>query len=179
MKRVLPLLGLLLVSVAAWATTRTLTDEITSSDGGPVAFPGGIDLEEDSAIAVSHLSYFSSGATYVAVPGLTTNLDSVTDVTPDLRYVVQGNYVHVWGRVGLNPTAGTTLTTFTLTTPIVRSANFSGTSGATGTAGIPTTVKNGVCSATNGAKTVSCTYESVSTSEDLVNVVFTYALTGN
>ncbi len=183
MRHLRPLIGafvLVLLAGVASATTRTKTDELTSRDGGPVAFPGGIDLTTySSSEPISPLAFYTS-AYYVGFMTAGANVDGPPVKKVTLKYERAGNYVHVWGQVSIDPVAGAaTATTFTLTTPVVRSANFSGTLGATGTAGLPAAATNGVCSATNGAKTVSCTYGSGGTSAELVNVNFTYTISGN
>lgn len=150
--------------------SRFKTDQIVAEDGGAVAFPSGITVPTSNGELVS--------STYSATVAGTTNVDSVT--TPaTLNYTRFGNYLHVWGQVSINPTAGTTLTTFTLSTPVLRSSNFSGTSGAVGAVGLPTTATSGVCNATNSAKTISCTYTSGGTSAESVNVDAWYTTTGN
>lgn len=173
-----PLFGaLLLISLAGvgLGTTRTRTDEITSSDDGRVSFPGGIIVPTAPSAPVSNATFYSS-ATYSATVTAGTNVDSATTPATGLHYDRAGNSVHVWGRVGLNPTSGSaTLTTFTLSLP-VPPLPFSSSAKATGTAGLPTTIANGVCKATAGGQTVSCTYGAVSTTSDLVNVNFTYSV---
>ncbi len=170
MKRFL-VLSLLFLSGIASATSRTKTDEVTATDGGAVTFPAGF------YVPTSNGEFLSS--TYSATLTADTNVAAV--VTPvTLKYSRIGTYLHVFGQVSIDPTSGSsTLTTFTLSTPIVRGSNFSGTLGAAGSAGLPATVTNGVCSATNSAKTVSCTYGAGGTPVELVNVDFWYNTTGD
>lgn len=166
---------LFLAAGVGLGTTRTRTDEVTSSDGGPVAFPGGITAPTAAQESVSSTSTgFQTSGTYSAKITGVTNLDGVT--TPaTLRYERFGKYVHVWGRVGLNPVAGSaTPTTFTILVPIA-GAVFSGTASASGSAGLPTTIANGVCSSVTSTYKVTCTYGAVSTTSDLVNVNFVYS----
>lgn len=160
----------LLLNASLAFGSRFKTDEITASDGGAVAFPAGITVPTSNGELVS--------STYSATLTASTNVAAV--VTPvTLRYTRIGIYVHVFGQVSIDPTSSATLSTFTLTTPIVRSANFSGTSGAAGSAGLPVAVAAGVCSAVNGAKTVGCTYTSGGTAVELVNVDFWYTTSGS
>lgn len=172
MKKFLLLLALFAVTDVALATSRTKTDEITNSDGGPVAFPAGI------TVPTSEVGDIVSSATASLTLAAGANVAAV--VTPvTMKYSKLGTYVHVFGQVSIDPTAGATLSTFTLTLPVTRSANFAGTLGAAGSTGLPASVAAGVCSATNAAKTVSCTYTSGGTAVELVNVDFWYTTTGN
>lgn len=171
MKRLVFAALALLVSGVAFGLTRTKTDEIVASDGGPVAFPAGI------TVPTSNGEFLYS--TYSATVTAGTNVQSATSPAT-LKFHRFGNYLHVFGQVTIDPTSGSaTLTTFTLSIPVTRSSNFSGTSGAAGFAGLPTTVTNGVCSATNAAKTVSCTYGAGGTSAESVNVDFWYTVSGD
>ena len=170
MKRLILLFSLLFLALPATATTRTMTDEVTASDGGPVAFPAGITVPTANGELVS-------SATYSATLTASTNVAAV--VTPvSLKYSRVGYYYHVFGQVSIDPTNATTLSTFTLTLPD-RAANFAGTLGAMGSVGLPLAVAGGVCSAVNAAKTVTCTYTSGGTAVELVNVDFWYTNTGN
>lgn len=170
MLSVLALLTLGDVCIAA--NTRTRTDEITSNSDGPVAFPSGFTAPTsevgDLVTSASYSATLTAGANVAAV---------VTPVT--LKYLRLGIYVYVFGQVSIDPTSSATLSTFVLTTPVVRASNFAGTLGAYGTDGLPATVAAGVCSATNAAKTVSCTYTSGGTAVELVNVGFWYTTSGN
>lgn len=163
-------LSLCLISGLALATSRTKTDEIVARDGGAVTFPSGIYMPtlNGEFIQTTYSATLTAGTNVAAV---------VTPVT--LKYVRMGTYIHVFGQVSIDPTSGTTLTTFTLSTPVVRSSNFSGTSGAAGSVGLPTAVASGICSATNAAKTISCTYTSGGTAVELVNVNFWYTTSGD
>lgn len=155
-------------------TTRLRTDEVTSSDGGPVTFTGGIVAPIVADMPVSTTSTgFQTSATYSAVIDGQTNLDGVT--TPaTLKYERFGKYVHVWGRVQTDPTTGSqTLTTFNINVPFSGAA-FTNTAQAMGTAGLPATIANGVCNAKASTFQVECTYGAVSTTADLVNVNFWY-----
>ncbi len=169
MKRFIVLLALFLSGVA-FGTSRTKTDEITAADGGPVTFPAGFIMPTSNGEFVS--------STYSATLTAGTNVAAV--VTPvTLKYTQMGIYYHIFGQVSIDPTTGSqTLSTFTLSLP-VRGSNFAGTLGAAGSAGLPTTIANGVCSATNVAKTVSCTYGAGGTAVELVNVDFWYTSSGN
>ncbi len=172
MKRFRLLLGALFISTVALGLTRTRTDEITSRDDLAVAFPGGI------VAPISNGNFYTS-LVYPAIVTGVANLDSVTSPA-SLKYDRAGNYVHVWGQVTLNPTSGSqTLTTFRLTLPVPPSVAFVGSSAGFGTAGLPTTIANGTCNAKHGFKHVECTYGAVSTTADLVNVNFTYTISGN
>ena len=108
-------------ATAGYATSRTKTDEVTASDGGPVAFPAGITIPTANGDLVS-------SATYSATLTAGTNVAAV--VTPvTLKYTKEGTYYHVYGQVSIDPTSGTTLSTFTLSLPS-RATNFTGTGGA-------------------------------------------------
>lgn len=160
----------LFVTESLFATSRTRTDEITSSDGGPVAFPAGLVTPTAQAGDVQ-----ASTAALTLVAG--TNVAAV--VTPvTLEFYRLGNSVCAYGQVSIDPTSATTASTFTLSLPITRSANFSGTSGASGNAGILGGAV-GSCLATNSAKTVTCNYISGGTAVELVPVHFCYAVTGH
>lgn len=159
-----------LASSLALAASTTRTDNVTNEDGGPVAFPAGYTLPSgqmgDSFAGTAALT-LTAGTNVAAV---------VTPVT--LKYFKVGANVCAYGQVSIDPTAGATASTFTLTLPVLRTANFSGTGGASGTAGIlGATV--GACLATNAAKTVTCNYVSGGTAVELVPVSFCYAATGD
>jgi hypothetical protein len=166
--------ALLFVSEVGSAATRLKTDEVTSKDDMAVSFPGGIVVPTSQLEAVSGNNGFQSSSTYSAVVTPAVNLDSAT--TPaTLKYELFGKLVHVWGQVTLNPTSGSaTLTTFYLTLPKIPDG-LTGTSKAAGSAGLPTTIANGVCNALTNTSKVACTYGAVSTSADVVNVSFWYA----
>lgn len=170
--RKLRALAVLVLAVGgiALASTRFETDEIVSEDGGAVAFPGGIVMPTESHYPVSTAVFFS-GASYSAVVKKVTNLDGIT--TPaTLRYNRSGNLVHVFGRVGVDP-SGAGTSTFSLSLPI-RPATFTATSQAVGTVGIPATVASGTCYPVSGDLLVRCTYTSASGSAELLNVNFNY-----
>jgi hypothetical protein len=161
-----------LSEVAFGLPTRTRTDEVTSSSDGPVAFPSGFTAP------TTEVGDLVTGASYSAT--LTAGANVAAVVTPvTLKYLRLGIYVYVFGQVSIDPTAGATLTTYVLSTPLLRSANFAGTLGAYGTTGLPVSVSAGVCNATNAAKTITCTYTSGGTAVELVNVGFWYTTTGN
>jgi len=168
-KSLLALVATLTVFQVAMAASRTKTDEVTSSDGGPVSFPAGYTLPTSAMGDV-----FSSTGALTLTAG--TNVAAV--VTPvTLKYEKFGTHVHVFGQVSIDPTAGATASVFTLTLPVAR-ANFSGTSGAAGFAGIlGGTV--GACLATTAAQTVTCNYVSGGTAVELVPVDFWYTTSGN
>lgn len=170
MKRFAPiaLLAALLATVAL-ATSRTKTDQITDSDGGAVEFPAGITMPTaNGELLASTASLTLTAGTNVAAV--------VTPVT--LNYYRIGNTACAYGQVSIDPTAGATASVFTLTLPVTRSANFSGTAGASGHAGI-LGAEVGSCLATNGAKTVTCNYVSGGTAVELVPVHFCHSVTGN
>ncbi len=165
--------ALLFFSDICLATTRLKTDEITSKDDGAVTFPGGFVAPAAMQEAVSGNNVFNTSTTYSAVITGVTNLDSVTSPAT-LKFERFGKLVHVWGQVTLNPTSGSaTLTTFKVSLPTI-SQNFSATSRAAGSAGLPTTIANGVCNAIPSNVLVACTYGAVSTSSDVVNISFVY-----
>jgi hypothetical protein len=169
-KFLLALVAILACSDIALATSRTKTDEITSADGGAVAFPGGITMPTANGDLIS-------STTYSATLTAGTNVGAV--VTPvSLKRTKIGTYEHVFGQVSIDPTSGTTLSIFTLSLPD-RAANFTGTLGAAGHVGLPGAVADGACNATSSAKTITCTYTSGGTSVELVNVDFWYTTTGN
>lgn len=161
--------SLFFLAAKGQAASRTKTDEVISTSGGPVSFPGGITLP-----TAANGDTFASTAALTLAAG--TNVAAV--VTPvTLKYTKIGNHVHVFGQVSIDPTAGATASTFTLTLPVAR-ANFTGTSGATGWAGILGGTA-GACLATNSAQTVTCNYVSGGTAVELVPVDFWYTTSGN
>lgn len=167
-KFLLTLVSYLFCSAAFAGTYRT--DAITSSDGGPVSFPSGITLPTD---AVGGLKSGTAALT------LTAGANVAAVVTPvTLKFLQVGNQVCAFGQVSIDPTAGATATAFTLTLPVTRAANFSGTGGAAGHAGILGAAV-GSCLATNAAKTVTCNYVSGGTAVELVPVSWCYAATGD
>ena len=154
----------------ALATSRTKTDEVVSSSGGPVSFPAGITAP---TTAVGDVQAGTASLT------LATGTNVAAVVTPvTLKYYSVGNQTCVYGQVSIDPPASATASAFTLSLPRARSANFSGTSGATGFAGIlGATI--GACLATNSAKTVTCNYVSGGTAVELVPVSFCYTVSGD
>ena len=110
---------------------------------------------------------------------LTAGTNVAAVVTPvTLNYYRIGNTACAYGQVSIDPTSGATASVFTLTLPVTRSANFSGTAGASGHAGILGGAV-GSCLATNSAKTVTCNYVSGGTAIELVPVMFCHSVTGN
>jgi hypothetical protein len=172
MNKLFALLFLLVSSNVFAATSRTRTDEVVDQNGGSVYFPAGLELPTASA---------QNGQLYYGAASLTltagTNVAAV--VTPvSLEYYTIGTQVCAYGQVSIDPTASATASTFTLSLPVTRSANFSGTSGAAGHAGILGAAV-GSCLATTAAKTVTCNYVSGGTAVELVPVQFCYATTGH
>jgi hypothetical protein len=168
----LTLLAVAALSIDAQALTRYKTDEITSEEGGPVAFPGGITTP-----STTNGDLASGTASLTLVAG--TNVSAV--VTPvTLNYYRVGNMACAQGQVSIDPTdGGGTATDFTLTLPVARAANFSGTAGASGTAGL-LGLSMGSCIAITATKTVSCRYNSAAdTAVELVPVLFCHSVTGN
>ena len=159
-----------LATEAAFATARLKTDEIISNSGGAVAFPGGITTPS------TQIGDLSSGTASLTLAAGTNVAAVVTPVT--LKYLRVGNQVCFYGQVSIDPTASATASVFTLTLPVTRSANFSGTGGATGHAGILGAAV-GSCLATNAAKTVTCNYVSGGTAVELVPVSVCYAVSGD
>jgi hypothetical protein len=171
MKRYVYLLALALtaLSVPSFAATQTRTDGICSTAGGPVTIDCGVTIPTTQ---IGDLQATTASLTVVAG----TNIAAVT--TPaTLNFERVGNDVHVWGEVSLDPTSGSTASTFTVSLPVVRSANFTGTTGANGVSGVTNSI--GVCKATNSAKTVTCNYTSGGTAVESVDVNFWYKVTGN
>ncbi len=171
------LLGALLFSNVSLATTRWKTDELTNTDGGPIAFPGGIIVPTSPQAPVSDATFYSS-ATYSATLTAGTNADAVT--TPvTLKYDRAGKYVHVWGQVAIDPQAvSSALTSFFVSLP-VPPAVFTTAARLSGTAGIPATAAQGTCAGSIQSglnRTAKCTYGAVTAGGDLVNINFIYAL---
>jgi hypothetical protein len=161
--------ALFVVSDVGFATSRTRTDEIVSSDGGAVVFPAGFTAPTANGEVLAS----TASLTLVA----STNVAAV--VTPVvLNYYRIGNTACAYGQVSIDPTNSATASIFTLTLPVTRAANFSGTAGATGFAGILGAAV-GSCLATNAAKTVTCNYVSGGTAVELVPVAFCHSVTGN
>jgi hypothetical protein len=155
----------------ALATDRLRVDEIVGTDGGsPVSFPGGFTSPTGGTGDI-----YASTASLTLAAG--TNVAAV--VTPvTLKFHRIGNEVCAFGQVSIDPTSGATASTFTLTLPVTRASNFSGTGGANGGAGILGGAV-GSCLATNGAKTVTCNYVSGGTAVELVPVRFCYVVSGD
>ncbi len=172
MKHALISLFLVLFSGLAFGTSYTKTDNVISSSGGPVGFPAGITVPTTQVGDIS-----ASTASLTLTAG--TNVAAV--VTPvTLKYSRNGNHVCTFGQVSIDPTAGSSAdTAFTLTLPVLRSANFAGTLGAYGTAAAPAAIAAGSCVATNAAKTVTCHYPAGGTAVELVGVQFCYGVTGD
>lgn len=173
-------------ATTAFATSRTRTDEVTSESGGPVSFPAGYSVPSSGTVSVAGTTTFTGtlSATSVIRSGtasltLTAGTNVAAVVTPvTLNYYLIGNLACAFGQVSIDPTSGATASTFTLTLPVTRAANFSGTAGASGHAGI-LGAEVGSCLATNGAKTVTCNYVSGGTAVELVPVHFCHSVTGN
>ncbi len=163
---------LLAVALAApsFATTVYRTDAVISESGGPVAFPGGITAP------TSTIGDIQSGSASLTLTAGTNVAAVVTPVT--LNYFRIGNQACAYGQVSIDPTSSATASIFTLTLPVLRAANFSGTAGASGTAGILGAAV-GSCLATTSAKTVTCNYVSGGTAVELVPVFFCHSVTGN
>jgi hypothetical protein len=135
-----------------------------------VTFPGGI------TVPTTNVGDISVGTSSVTLAAGTNVAAVVTPVTLKVEKI--GTHVRVWGQVSIDPTAGATASTFTLSLPYARASNFSGTGGAAGIAGILGGAV-GSCLATNGAKTVTCNYTSGGTAVELVPVSFTYLTTAD
>lgn len=117
---------------------------------------------------------YSSSAALTLTAG--TNVAAV--VTPvTLEYFRIGKQVCAYGQVSIDPTSATTASVFTLSLPVVPTANFSGTSKLSGQAGILGGAV-GSCLATDSAKTATCNYISGGTAVELVPVNFCYSATG-
>lgn len=169
-KKVLGFIAVLsLVATAAYASV-TRTDQITDEEGGDVQFPAGIDVP-GSAVGDLH-----DGTAALTLTAGTNVAAVVTPVT--LNFYRIGNTACAYGQVSIDPTSSATATIFTLSLPVTRSANFSGTAGASGHAGI-LGAEVGGCLATNSAKTVTCNYVSGGTAVELVPVHFCHSVTGN
>jgi len=153
----------------SFATSRYKTDEIVSEAGGPVAFPAGITAPTANGEIVS-------GSASLTLTAGTNVAAVVTPVT--LNYFRIGNQACAYGQVSIDPTSSATASVFTLTLPVTRAANFSGTAGASGHAGILGAAV-GSCLATTSAKTVTCNYVSGGTAVELVPVFFCHSVTGN
>lgn len=157
-------------SCIALGVSRTKTDEITNEDGGPVAFPAGFTAP------TTLVGTMYSGTSSLTLTAGTNVAAVVTPVVLNMYRI--GNMACAYGQVSIDPTAGATASIFTLTLPVTRSANFSGTAGASGNAGI-LGAEVGACLATTAAKTVTCNYVSGGTAVELVPVHFCHSITGN
>lgn len=168
-KRLKVLLGVLLTLAfgggIALGITEFKTDSIVSHSGGPVSLPAGLTLPT-SDVGDLHSS------TYTATVTAGTNVDSVV-AAPTLQYAEIGGMVAVYGQVTVNTTTDDTASAYTITLPMTRSANFSGTTEAAGVNG-STSNETGVCTATNAAKTVTCNYYAAGTGTQTVQVMFLY-----
>lgn len=176
-------------SLKSFAASKTYTDEVYDSEGGNVSFPAGItsagDVTITGAVTMSGTNTITApttalGTVYSASASLTltagTNVAAV--VTPvTFEYFRVGKQVCAYGQVSIDPTSSATATDFTLSLPVVPTANFSGTSKLSGHAGILGAAV-GSCLATNGAKTATCNYVSGGTAVELVPVMVCYSATG-
>lgn len=165
----LALTAIATLSLQSQGATRYKVDEITSEEGGPVSFPSGFTGNTTGVGTV-----YSDSAALTLTAG--TNVAAV--VTPvTLEFFRVGKQVCAYGQVSIDPTAGATATVFTLSLPVVPTANFSGTSKLSGHAGILGGAV-GSCLATTAAKTATCNYISGGTPVELVPVSFCYSATG-
>lgn len=154
-------------ALQSFGASYTYTDNILSSDGGPVTLPAGF-----TAPTTGNGNVYSSSASLTLTAG--TNVAAV--VTPvTFEFFRIGKQVCAYGQVSIDPTSSATASVFTLSLPVIPSANFSGTSKLTGTAGI---LVPGMCLATNAAKTATCNYVSGGTAVELVPVWLCYSATG-
>jgi len=161
---------LLSLTEVALSASRTRTDEITNEDGGPVVFPAGFTAP------TTLVGTMYSGTSSLSLVASTNVAAVVTPVVLNMYRI--GNMACAYGQVSIDPTSGATASIFTLTLPVTRAANFSGTAGATGMAGILGGA-TGSCLATTAAKTVTCNYISGGTAVELVPVHFCHSVTGN
>lgn len=156
-------------ALQSFGASYTYTDNVLASDGGPVTLPAGFTTP-----TTANGNVYSSSASLTLTAG--TNVAAV--VTPvTLEFFRIGKQVCAYGQVSIDPTSSATASVFTLSLPVIPSANFSGTSKLTGTAGILGATA-GMCLATNGAKTATCNYVSGGTAVELVPVWFCYSATG-
>lgn len=171
-----------LSSCVALGASQTRTDAIVNEDGGPVSFPAGLSVPSTGVLKAevpTSLTAAGAGTLYSGTSALTltagTNVAAVvTPVTLNMYRI--GNMACAYGQVSIDPTSSATASTFVLTLPVTRAANFSGTAGAAGTAGI---LVPGMCLANDAAKTVTCNYVSGGTAVELVPVHFCHSITGN
>lgn len=191
-------IALALIPLIAHAESTTYTDNIKSSEGGPVTFPAGATVSSTGTLTVAGPMTVTgvltaSGTTNVitapttalgtvysssAALTLTAGTNVAAVVTPvTLEYFRIGKQVCAYGQVSIDPTSGSTASVFTLSLPVVPTANFSGTSKLSGHAGILGGAV-GSCLATDGAKTATCNYISGGTAVELVPVEFCYSATG-
>jgi hypothetical protein len=159
----------LVFSTAALGADYLRTDNITSNSGGPVAFPAGVTAPS------TQVGEIHAGTAALTLTAGTNVAAVVTPVT--LKYYRIGATVCAYGQVSIDPTSSATASVFTLTLPVSRGV-FTGTGGATGSAGI-LGATTGMCLATNAAATVTCNYVSGGTAVELVPVHFCYAYSGN
>lgn len=170
-----------LVATAALSASRFKTDQITAEDGGPVSAVGGLTVPSTGTFNAAGVVDIdgtltgdsvdsSSNAAIVVTAG--SNAAAVT--TPATFYYTKvGDIVHAWGVVNIDPTSDDTDTVFTLSLPVTRATNFSGTGQGHGAA-IKLLGEGGSCTSTNSAKTMTCTYFANGTAAEDVRVWFTY-----
>lgn len=172
MKNLLFLVLATVLATAAYSASLTNTDSIMSETGGAVSVPGGVTLPTTAGSGGNALS----GTAALTLAAGTNVAAVVTPVT--FKFYRVGDMVCAFSQVSIDPTSDATASVFTLTLPVARSANFSGTLGASGHAGILGAAV-GSCLATTAAKTVTCNYVSGGTAVELVPVHYCYTTTGN
>lgn len=196
----LALCASLTINTANAGTTRT--DNITAEEGGPVTMPAGATVPSTGTLTVAGTTTLSGATTisgaqtatggitvptasatgtvysYSAAVTLTAGTNVAAVVTPvTLEYFRVGKQVCAYGGVSIDPTSGAAATVFTLTLPVVPTANFSGITKLSGNAGIAG-AEVGSCYATDSAKTATCKYISGGTAVEIVPVHFCYSATG-
>lgn len=157
----------------AYADGYTKTDNVISTSGGPVGFPGGITAPT-TLIGDTYATTFTTTA--VAVTNLST-----TVAAPTFNAVRVGKSIRMWGLVNVAPVTSATLTTFTLTLPVARSASFIGVGGAVGSARIAGTYSaSGTCNGSNNSLTkITCSYTAGTINADSVVVDAVYSIDAN
>ncbi len=172
-KLILLTLAALAFGFQAHADSYTKTDNVISSSGGPVAFPGGVTTPA-TLIGDQYASTYSTTA--VAVTNLSTTI-----AAPTFNVSRSGKLFHMWGLVNLAPVTSATLTTFTLTLPVARSASFIGVGGAVGSARVAGTYSSsGSCMAsTNSLTKITCSYTAATINADSVLVSAQYSIDAN
>jgi hypothetical protein len=152
---------------ASIARDTEVTAAIAAHEAAPDPHPGYTTAAELAA-GISALNLASG--TYTPTATTVTNLDSATAFL--CQYLRVGSVVTVSGRVDVDPTAATTLSTVALSLPIA--SNFGGTQDACGVAYSTTAVQGGAIASDSANDRVNLWFTSIGTASVDLFFTFTY-----